>query len=101
MQRSLASSPDSGGGVGQRVRASISACMRALYSSDQCAPGLSFAFACCWGTCGAFFSTGGRRAAVFNFKVVRGVVELEDELESLMQVFSDSELVVARVRLIG
>ena len=65
----------------------MSACMRALYSSDQCAPGLSFAFACGWGICGAFFSTGGRRAAVFNFKVVRGVVELEDELESLMQVF--------------
>jgi len=69
--------------------------MRALYSSDQCAPGLSFALACDCGTGGAFFSTGGRRTAVFSFKVVRGVVGLEDEFESLMQVFKAPSWVVA------
>lgn len=42
---------------------------------------------CCCGNCGVFFSGAWRRGAVLSFKVARGVVGLEDEFESLMQVY--------------
>ena len=61
---------------------SMSACMRALYSSDQCAPGLSFAFFSACGMAGALPGSVDLRAPTLSLSV--GRVE-GGEIDSLMR----------------
>jgi hypothetical protein len=49
----------------------MSACMRSLYSSDQWAPGLSFAFLSGRGTDGGLLAGVGLRAPAFSLSVGR------------------------------
>lgn len=63
----------------------MSSCMRSLYSSDQCAPGLSLVVFCGRGVGTVLLSLGDFRAPAFSFSVKRGDVGLEDEFELFMQ----------------
>ncbi len=74
-------------GLQRDASASMSACMRSLYSSDQCAPG--FDLLLWWGrSTGSGFRSGrALRAPAFSLRVTRVVVGLDDEFESLMQVY--------------
>jgi hypothetical protein len=56
-----------------------------LYSSDQCALGLSLAVFCGRDMGAVFVSLGDFRAPIFNLSVARGDVGLEDEFELFMQ----------------
>lgn len=69
------------------VSASMSACMRSLYSSDQWAPGFRLALLCGFGRGGVLLSLADFRAATLSLSVTRDGVELEDEFELLMQLF--------------
>ena len=67
------------------ISASMSACIRSLYSSDQWAPGLPLVVAWGRGAGTVLLSLGDFRAPIFNFSVARGDVGLEDEFELFMQ----------------
>jgi len=58
--------------------------MRSLYSSDQCAPGLSWVAFRGRGVGVVLLSLGDFRAPIFNLSVARGDVGLEDEFELFM-----------------
>jgi hypothetical protein len=66
------------------VSASMSACMRSLYSSDQRAPGFTLALLCGCGRGAVLLSLGDFRAPTFSLSVTRDV-GLEDEFELFMQ----------------
>jgi len=63
----------------------MSACMRSLYSSDQCAPGFKLALPCGCGRAGVLLSLADFRAPSFSLSVTRDGVGLEDEFELFMQ----------------
>ena len=63
----------------------MSACMRSLYSSDQCAAGLSLVVFCGGGVGAVLRSLDDFRASAFSLSVTRGDVGLEDEFELFMQ----------------
>ena len=59
--------------------------MRSLYSSEQCAPGLSLAMFCGRGIGAVLLSLGDFRASTLSLSVTRGDLGLEDEFELFMQ----------------
>ncbi len=63
----------------------MSACMRSLYSSDQCAPGLSLVvfFGC--GVGAVLLSLGDFGASIFSLSMTRVDLVLKDEFELFMQ----------------
>ncbi len=63
----------------------MSACMRSLYSSAQCAPGLSLAVFCGRGVGAAALSLGDFRASIFSLSVTRGGLAVGNEFELFMQ----------------
>jgi hypothetical protein len=63
----------------------MSACMRSLYSSDQCAPGFELALLCGCGGGGVLFSLSGFRAPTLSLSVTRDDGGLDDEFELFMQ----------------
>jgi hypothetical protein len=65
---------------------SISACMRALYSSDQWAPGFGLALPCDGRVGGFLVSLGNLRVPAFSLSVTR-VGWVEDEVELSIQSF--------------
>lgn len=65
---------------------SISACMRALYSSDQWAPGLKLALLCGGGVGCVLLSLGALRVPAFSLSVTR-VGWVEDEVELSIRSF--------------
>jgi hypothetical protein len=67
------------------INASMSACMRSLYSSDQWAPGFSLAVFLGWIGGETLCSLGGFRAPAFSVRVTRDDAELGDEFELFMQ----------------
>src|SRR5882757_1522742 len=67
-----------------QVSASISACMRLLYSSDQRAPGFTWAWLRGCAAGGALPSVEDLRAAPLSLSVTRGGVGLEEVFESFM-----------------
>ncbi len=84
----------------REIRASISACMRSLYSSDQCAPGfcLSALFCCERGCCelvccepggramgGVLLSLGDFRGPAGSLSVTRDDLVFEGEFELFMR----------------
>ena len=72
------------------ISASMSACMRSLYSSDQWAPGFSLPVFCGRGMGGVLLSLGDFFTPAFSFNVVRDEVGLEDEFELSMQLSGTS-----------
>jgi hypothetical protein len=71
---------------------SISACMRALYSSDQWAPGFRLALPRDGRVEGVLLSLGDLRAPAFSLSVTR-VGGLEDEVElSIQSIFTPSRV---------
>jgi hypothetical protein len=66
---------------------SISACMRALYSSDQWAPGFRLALLCDGRVGGVLLSLGGLRVPAFSLSVTRVDGWVEDEVEFSIQSF--------------
>jgi len=63
----------------------MSACMRSLYKSDRCAPGLSSVVLCCRDVGAVLFSLGGFRTSPFSLSVTRGDLALRDEFDLFMQ----------------
>jgi hypothetical protein len=63
----------------------MSACMRSLYSSDQCAPAFSLPLSLGPGVGGVLLSLGDFRAPAFSLRMVRGEAGLEEEFELFMQ----------------
>lgn len=59
--------------------------MRALYSSDQCAPGFRLALTAGCGGGGVLSALGDFRAPTFSLSVTRGDAGLEGEFELSMQ----------------
>jgi hypothetical protein len=66
----------------------MSACMRSLYSSDQCAAGLSLVVFCGGGVGAVLLSLGDFRASAFSLSVTRGDLALKDEFELFMQLLA-------------
>jgi len=64
----------------------MSACMRSLYSSDQCAPGFKLALLFGCGRGDVLTSLGDFRAPAFSLSVTRGDVGLEAEFDWFIQV---------------
>jgi hypothetical protein len=69
----------------REIRASMSACMRSLYSSDQWAPGFALLLSLGFGVAGVLLSLGDFRAPALSLRVVRGAAGLEEEFELFMQ----------------
>ena len=63
----------------------MSACMRSLYSSDQCAPCLGLVVFCGSGAGAFLIPLGDTRASTFSLSVTRGDLALKDEFELSMQ----------------
>jgi hypothetical protein len=63
----------------------MSACIRSLYSSDQCAPVLSLVAFCGRGVGAVLLSLGDLRASTFSLSVTRGDLAFKDEFELFMQ----------------
>ena len=63
----------------------MSACMLSLYSSDQCASGLSFVGFCGRGVGAVLLSLGDFRASAFSLSITRVDLALRDEFELFMQ----------------
>jgi hypothetical protein len=68
----------------------MSACMRSLNSSDQCAPGLSLLLLCGCGGGGVLLSRGDFRAPTLSVSVARDEVGLEGECELFIAVICGS-----------
>jgi hypothetical protein len=69
-------------GTRQRdISASMSACMRCLYSSDHCAPGFWLDLLCGRGMEGVLLSRGDFRVPALSLRVTRGVDGFEEEFE--------------------
>jgi hypothetical protein len=63
----------------------MSACMRSLYSSEQCAPGLSWVAFCGRGLGVVLLSLGDFRTSTLSLSVTRGGLGLGVEFELFMQ----------------
>ena len=63
----------------------MSACMRSLYSSDQCAPGFDLLVFCGRAVAVALLSRGDFRAPILSLSVARDDGGLDEGFEWLMQ----------------
>jgi hypothetical protein len=66
----------------------MSACMRSLYSSDQCAPGLRLVVFCGRGMGAVFRSLGDLHASTFSLSMTRVDLALQGEFELFMQLWA-------------